>query len=246
MRGRGIKALAVLLAFLAFIGSAIAQDLPTLLSRFQSERDRSTKEMILDSITKDYPASGSALLEIAHETKDTDTRWLAIRGMGYLKFADAAPFLKQSLDSESSYVRANAARALGEIHEFSAAPNLIRILKTEQDSGVIEQTALALEMLEAKAAVPALKESVGNPSPQTRMWILGAIEVLGSKKDVSFFANFLSDKDQSVAALAARVVERFAGQDFGFPKCGSSGPCSYGEGVQNAQSWWNTHKPEWE
>jgi HEAT repeat protein len=138
-------------------------------------------------------------------------------------------------------VRANAARALGEIHEFSAAPNLIRILKTEPDSGVIEQTALALEMLEAKAAVPALKDRIGNPSPQTRMWILGAIEVLGSKKDVSFFSNFLSDKDQRVAALAARVIERFTGQDFGFPRC-RSGPCSYGDGVKNAQSWWNTHK----
>jgi HEAT repeat protein len=169
MRGRGINAVAVFLVFLAFIASAIAQDLPTLLSRFQSERDRSTKEMILDSITKDYPASGSALLRIANQTEDTGTRWLAIRGMGYLKFTDAAPFLKQSLDSESSYVRANAARALGKIHESSAAPNLIRILKTEQDSGVIEQTALALEMLEAKAAVPALKDRVGDLSPQTRM-----------------------------------------------------------------------------
>jgi hypothetical protein len=92
MRGRGIKAVAMLLASLACIGTAIAQDLPTLLSRFQSERDRSTKEMILYSITKDYPASGSALLRIARQTEDTDTRWLAIRGMGWLKFNDAAPF----------------------------------------------------------------------------------------------------------------------------------------------------------
>jgi HEAT repeat protein len=129
-------------------------------------------------------------------------------------------------------------------HEFSAAPHLIRILKAEQDSGVIEQTALALEMLGAKAAVPVLKDRTTNPSPQTRMWILGAIEVLDSKKDVTFFAAFLSDKDQNVAALAAHFIERSTGQDFGFPRYGP-GPYSYGDGVTNAQSWWNTHKQEW-
>jgi HEAT repeat protein len=163
-----------------------------------------TKETILASITKDYPDSGSALLRIARQTKDGDTRWLAIRGIGWLKFHDAAPFLKQSLDSESSYVRANAARALGEIHELSAVPALICLLKVEQDNGVIEQTTLALQMLEAKAAVPVLKNRVMNPSAQTRLWILGAIEVLDSNKDAPFFAAFLSDKEEIVAAKSGQ------------------------------------------
>ena len=163
-----------------------------------------TKETILASITKDYPDSGSALLRIARQTKDGDTRWLAIRGIGWLKFHHAAPFLKQSLDSESSYVRANAARALGEIHELSAVPALICLLKVEQDNGVIEQTTLALQMLEAKAAVPVLKNRVMNPSAQTRLWILGAIEVLDSNKDAPFFAAFLSDKEEIVAAKSGQ------------------------------------------
>jgi HEAT repeat protein len=89
------------------------------------------------------------LLKIASTTEDTDTTWLAIRGIGRLRFKDAAPFLKQSLSSRSNYVRANAACALGEIHDVSATPDLMRTLKNEQDSGVIEQTALALQMLGA-------------------------------------------------------------------------------------------------
>jgi HEAT repeat protein len=236
----------VLFALFVCLGTVVAQELPVLLSRFQSERDIATKESILVRITTDYPDSGSALLGIARHTNDTDTRWLAIRGIGWLKFHDAAPFLKQSLDSESSYVRANAARALGEIQEISAVPALISLLKAEQDNGVIEQTTLVLQMLEAKAAVPVLKDRVVNPSAQTRVWILGAIEVLDSKKDVPFFATFLSDKDENVAAFTARVIERFTGQDFGFPKCGKwGGLCSYGDGVKNARSWWNAHKQEW-
>ena len=246
MRHRRIKFVSVTLAFLCFaMGVAIAQDLHALLSRFQSEQDRAAKEALLDSITRGYPNSGSDLLEIARHTKDTDARWLAIRGIGWLKFHDAAPFLKQSLDSESSYVRANAARALGEIRDVSAAPALIGLLKSEQDNGVIEQASLALQMLGTKAAVPVLKARIENPSAQTRIWILGAIEALDSKKDVPFFAGFLSDKDENVAAFAARVIERSTGQDFGFPRCAASGPCGYGRGVKNAQSWWDSHKQDW-
>lgn len=241
-----MKAVLLLLASTVGIGTAIAQDLPSLVSRFQSEHDRATKESILLNITQNYPQSGAEVLRIARQAKDNDTTWLAIRGIGYLKFHDAAPFLKQSLGSESPYVRANAARALGEIHDTSATPALISLLKTEQDSGVIEQSALALQMLDAKAAVPVLKDRVANPSAQTRIWILGAIEVLDTKKDVPFFATFLSDKNDTVAAFAAHVIERFTSQDFGFPKCGEyGGPCSYGDGVNNARSWWNAHKQEW-
>jgi len=224
------------------MSTAVAQDLRMRLLRFQSEGDRATKEAILYNITRDYPNSGSALLKIARLTKDTDTRWLAIRGIGWLNFHDAAPFLKESLNSESIDVRGNAALALGEIRDLSAVPALIGLLKSEQDSRVIEPTALALQMLGAQAAVPVLKDRVANPSAQTRMWILGAIEVLDSKKDVPFFATFLFDKDDNVAALAAHVIERLTGQDFGFPRCAASGPCGFGYGVRNAQSWWNTHK----
>jgi HEAT repeat protein len=226
------------------IHQVAAQDLSTLLSRFQAEQDRAAKEAILENITTGYPDAGSALLKIASTTAETDTTWLAIRGIGRLKFKDAAPFLKQSLSSRSNYVRANAARALGEIHDVSATSDLMRTLKSEQDSGVIEQTALALQMLGAHEAVPLLKTMAANPSPQTRVWILGAVETLGSKPDIPFFATFLFDENEIVAAYAARALERFTGKDFGFPKCGP-GPCSFGEGVNNARRWWNDHKQDW-
>ena len=64
------------------------------------------------------------------------------------------PFLKESLSSDSNYVRANAAMALGETHDVSATPELIRMLKVEKDSAVIEQTALGLAGVGAHEAVP--------------------------------------------------------------------------------------------
>jgi HEAT repeat protein len=188
MRSLKFKAAPLALALIACPTVPGASDsLSVLLSRFQTTTDVVSKEAALRNITVDFPNAGPELLKIAGETEDNDTKWLAIRGIGELKFKDASPFLKQSLTSHEHYVRANAARALDEIHDTSAAPDLIRTIRKEDDSGVIEQIALALEMLGASNALPALKSKANNPSVQTRIWILGAIEVLGSKREVPFF-----------------------------------------------------------
>jgi HEAT repeat protein len=244
MSYQAARASVFLFCSVACLTPAVAQDLPSLLSRFQSEHDRATKELILNRISTEYPDAGPALLKIASKTDDTETKWLAIRGIGWVKFKHAAPFLKKALFSKEIYIRSNSARSLGEIHDISAVPDLISTLKTEQDSGVIEQTALALQMLDATEAVPVLKTRATNPSPDVRLWILGAIETLDSEKDVRFFANFLFDENEFVAARAAHRVERFTGQDFGFPKCGP-GPCSFGEGVKNARRWWKDNGRTW-
>lgn len=245
MTSSTFKAVVLLLSFTAWQGPISAQDLPALLSNFVSSSDRTYKEMVLSDITEHYPEAGPALLKIAKEAGDTETRWLAIRGIAGLKYKGAAPFLKASLHSGSSYVRANSAMALGEIHDVSAVTDLIHTLAVDEDSGALEQTSMALQRLDAKEAIPVLKVKSGNPSPQTRLWILGAIEVLGSK-DVPFFAAFLFDENDFVAAYAAHAIERITKQEFGFPDCGKyGGPCSFGSGIKNAQRWWNSHKQDW-
>lgn len=232
-------------AFFLSLCPVSGQDLASLLSEFVSSSDRTQRELILLDITEHHPEAGPALLKIATETKDTEAKWLAIRGIGSLKYKEAAPFLRESLHSSSNYVRANSAIALGEIHDISAIPNLIHTLAVDEDNGVLEQTSMALQILDAKKAIPVLKARSTNPSAQTRVWMIGAIEALGSK-DVSFFANFLFDENEFVASYAAHVIERITKQDFGFPQCGEyGGPCSFGDGVKNAQRWWNSHKGDW-
>ena len=218
------------------------QDLRTLLLDFVSSTNRISRESILLEITERHPEAGPALLKIARETEDTETRWLAIRGIGWLKYKEAVPFLRESLHSKSNYVRANSASALGEVHNVSAVADLIHTLAVDEDSGVLEQTSMALQILDAKEAIPVLKARSDNSSPQTRLWIIGSIEALGSK-DVSFFAAFLFDGNEFVAAYAAHAIERITKEDFGFPHCGETGgPCGFRYGIDNARQWWNTHK----
>lgn len=215
------KLTALVIAVSLWACPVAAQDLASLLSDFISLSDRTQRELILLKITEHYPQAGPQFLKIATETKDTETKWLAIRAIGHLKYKEAAPFLRASLHSSSNYVRANSAVALGEIHHTAAIPDLMQVLALDEDSGVLEQTSVALLMLDAKAAIPELKARSNNPSPQTRLWMVGAIEALGSR-DVRFFADFLYDPDQFVAWYAAVAIARITKEDFGFRFAGST------------------------
>jgi HEAT repeat protein len=182
-------------------------------------------------------------LELAETTTDADTKWMAIRGIGTLKYKRAAPFLVKSLRSDHQYVRANSARALGDMKAYSAEQALKTLLRGEQDGGVIEQTSLALRMIGAREAVPVLKSKASHPSPQTRAWIFQAIGFLGSKDDVPFLAGHLYEENTAVSMSAAQAIERIVGVDFGFPK--REGPSSPEEGLKNARRWWATNKLSW-
>jgi HEAT repeat protein len=235
-----------LVALIASAQNVVAPaSLPALLTQFRTEADRASKERILIQITTRFPEAGPDLLALAKGPENGDTKWMAIRGVGYLKFRRAVPFLKSSLASKSAIVRANSARSLGEIGDASAIDPLIVALYKESDSGVIAETSLALRMLHGTKAIPTLKSKIGNPSPETRVWILQTVEVLGGRRELPFLASSLQDPSFRVRDWAARSVERLSGQDFGFPACGS-GPCGMNETpIMAAQNWWLNHKQEW-
>jgi hypothetical protein len=221
------------------------EDLPQLISNFQAAHDLEGKERLLREITTRFPGAGPTLLKLAESTTDADTRWMAIRGIGYLKYEKASPFLIDSLHSDHHYVRANAARALGEMRVYSAGPALISLLKDEQDGSVIEQTSLALQMIGARGAVPILKLKVSHPSLQTRMWVLQAIGVLGSSSDVPFLAGFLNGPNSFVGMVAAQAIEKITGQDFGFRVRQGPMGVDLERGLHNARQWWAAHKSTW-
>jgi len=183
-------------------------------------------------------------LVLAEGPENGDTNWLSIRGIGYLKFSGAIPFLEDSLNSKSVFVRANAARSLGEIGDASAIDFLMTVLSKEQNGGVIEQTAMALQMLRAKNAIPILKTKIGNPSPQTRIWILGAVEFLGGRAELRFIAASLQDPDMGVRAYAAESMQRLSGQNFGFPTGTGVHVFDEESSINNAPRWWSNHKHE--
>ena len=216
-----------------------------LLIKFRDTHDIAEKEKLLNQITHDGPeAVAKQLLQLAKATTDGDTCWLAIRGLGVLKFEQAAPFLIESLQSPERYVRANAARALGELQYSTAVPALIHLLAAEQDSGVIEQTSLALRMMRTDDAIPILESRMSDgtaQTPQTQCWLLDAIGGLGSKEDLSFIAKYLYVSGTSIVGVqecAARAIATQTGEDFGLPK--TSGLYDPMMPILKARKWWET------
>jgi HEAT repeats len=224
--------------------STDSDELSLLLIRFQSERDIARKEAIILEVSQKYRDAGPQLLQIAESTSDLDTEWLAIRGIGYVKYQPAAPFLVTSLASPYHYVRANAARALGEIKAYSAATHLISLLKSEQDNGVIEQTTLALEMIRARESIAVLRARAENVSnPQTECWLIDGIAMLGSGKEASFIAERLYNDEQVIALCAATGLQQITGEDLHLGI--HQGLFSPSEAISTAKGWWERNASNW-
>src|SRR5437867_1985289 len=105
-----------------------------LLTKFIAETEQGKKEQLLNELVR-RPDAGPTLLRVAVHASDTLTKWMSIRGIGMVKYGKAVPFLIDSLTHQHPNVRANAARALGEIKDRSASSNLIRLLGREKDGG---------------------------------------------------------------------------------------------------------------
>src|ERR1035438_5935868 len=132
----------------------------SLLLRFDNEHDLSAKEHLLLTVTNKDAGAGPSLLRLAESTTNSDTRWMAMRGMATLRYTACAPFLEASLKDFDALVRANAARALGDLRIGNASDPLLAMFATEKEPPAIQQASLALRMLNIKAAAPYIREKI--------------------------------------------------------------------------------------
>ena len=191
----------------------------------------------------DLDTAASMLTELIHQAKDPDVKWRAVRALGCLRYKGASPHLLECLQDDHRYVRANAARALGDMRVKAAAAPLIDLLKSEKDGGVIEQSSLALAKLQAREAVPVLKQRASHESLQTRIWVLQAIGRLGSAADVPFLAERLDASDTSEQVCAAEAIENLASVDFELPKRdGPQDVYAVKAAIKRAKEWWAKNK----
>ncbi len=215
-----------------------------VISWFLKEKDIEQKERALRAITQ-MPDSGPKLLEIARSSNNIHTKYLALRGLGEIKFHPAKFFLIKSLSHIHPWIRANAARALGDMEISEAIPILITTLKKEKNSGVIEQTSFALGNLQAREALPELKRTTSrlkvSRSSQTLIWVIQSIGRLGSDAEVPFLASYLDYKDSYVCVTAATGIQHITGADLGFP-LGPDELNNPGLAIQKARRWWVQNK----
>jgi hypothetical protein len=219
-----------------------AESTTSLLLRFDNEHDLSAKEHLLLTVTNKDAGAGRSLLRLAESTANTDTRWMAMRGMATLRYTTCAPFLEASLKDSDALVRANAARALGDLRIQNASDPLLAMFAAEQEAPAVQQASLALRMLNIKAAAPYLREKIPALTGQTRAWVIQALGTLGdAAADVPLIAGHLDEMMSDEAATEA--IQELAGVSFGPRTLGLSGyprPQTVA-----AQAWWKSHKDKW-
>jgi HEAT repeat protein len=187
----------------------------------------------------DVIEAGNTAMGILTASTDPEARWRAVRILRKLRYHPAVPLLLKALSDKHRYVRSNAAGALGDMRVKAAAKPLTELLKRETDGAVIAETSGALVDLGAREAVPALRAVAKHESALTRQSVLGAIGVLGTRRDVAFVAQFLDDPSLSVQAEAAKQLERMAGVRFGLPE--GSGPLDI-TALLRARRWWKENQ----
>src|SRR5690348_16408459 len=102
------RTVAVLLLMTPLTPSVLAQrseSTARLLLRFDNEHDLSTKEYLLLTLTNKDAGAGPALLRLARSTTNSDTRWMAMRGMATLRYTACAPFLEAALKDSDTLIR---------------------------------------------------------------------------------------------------------------------------------------------
>jgi len=223
-----------------------AESIPALLLRFDNERDLAQKESLLLTLTNQNASAGPALLRLAKSTRNMESRWMAMRGLAKLHYTASGPFLKSSLKSSDWVIRANAARALGDLRIRNAAAPLLAMFAAEQEPGAVEQASLALRLLDIKAAAPYIREKIPRFAWQTRYWLIQALGALGSDHDVPLLAAFLDSSDiqsATYAEAATYALEELAGVSFG-PHATGATTLPPPETLV-ARAWWASHKDDW-
>jgi HEAT repeat protein len=237
---RFVKLLALIAALTA---PALAQQsgISAVLFQFDNEHDLAAKENLLLSVTTQDPGAGPSLLRLAQSTTNRDTRWMSIRGMATLHYTTCAPFLEASLEDSDAVIRANAARALGNLGIKDSSDSLLTMFIAEKDGAAIQQASAALGRLDIKAAVPAIRKTIPEFTGQTRNWLIQALGHLGSTADVPFVAAFLDE--MMSGQMATEALQELTGVNFEVRYSGPSGVPS--SETLRAQAWWKSHKDAW-
>ncbi|MHC4334421.1 MAG: DUF4943 family protein, partial [Planctomycetota bacterium] len=97
---------------------------------------------------------------LASEHPEAGYRAAACQALGETKNAQAAELLVEPLRDEAPYVRHRAARALGSLRSEKHIPELLRVLKSDTDSGVRAGAAFTLGNIGSKRATKGLVEAL--------------------------------------------------------------------------------------
>jgi serine/threonine-protein kinase len=113
---------------------------------------------------------------------DRDVRATALNALVGLRVDDAAELARAGLEDQDGFVRATAAKLLGDLDSSPDAERLVTMLTSDSDPVVRLRAAQALERIGGPEAIAGLAQGLGDPMEDVR---LAAVKGL-SKLDPGF------------------------------------------------------------
>lgn len=157
---------------------------------------------------RDRPGA-SAVSEIREHLTDADrdVRATALNVLVGLGVEDAGTLALSALSDEDGFVRATAAKLLGDTRDRRWAEPLAERLLGDSDPVVRLRAATALRRVGGPRAVDALTEAVGDPEASVRKEVIDSLRVLGPAPALASLARVLrEDPEWEVRVRSARAL----------------------------------------
>jgi len=138
---------------------------------------------------------------------DRDIRATSLNALVGLEVQDAAELALAGLDDADGFVRATAAKLLGDLEDPSHAGALSRTLLSDSDATARQRAAESLAGLGGPEALEALSQGLGDPMERVRLASVDGLRVLEpSYARDRLFTLLVDDSVWEVRAQVARTL----------------------------------------
>jgi HEAT repeat protein len=164
-------------------------------------------DQVIDPDTPVRPEITEAVIRLIGGAASDEARANAARAAGILRARAAVPALCASLKSKSDGLMFESLIALQKIRDTSsgsAAIFLVRDLNEKLQIAAIDLVGL----LRTADAVPDLKRVVENGNKKPRRAALSALGQIADPSSLTYFEQYLNDKDDGMRAAAAEGIGR--------------------------------------
>lgn len=138
---------------------------------------------------------------------DRDVRATALHALADRGVPDAAPLAAAALDDPDGFVRATAARILGEVGDASHVESLARHLRSDSDPIARQRAAESLTQLGGEVAIAALIEGLSDPMERVRLAAVQGLREYDTRRALEqLSALLLEDDSWEVRSQAAAAL----------------------------------------
>jgi hypothetical protein len=184
------------------------QPVRTAVAALDSHNAEERRSALMTLAQMNHPAAYAALVSaVQHPMRDVrvDAAFLLAKQTHY-KDAAAVPGLLDALQDDDPRLRAAACKALGDIGDGSAVPDLLRLMVQDPDGNIRWQATGALGKMGA-AAVPGLTAALKDEDWKVRRSAAEALWAMREPTAVPGLVEALADKNDIVRQAAASALE---------------------------------------